>query len=73
MTMILCHQKHIKRSTLKLRRFSNRRNYIEKVHQTDVDHSPIEITATKHVKMTWKFKINVASTSNFNVDLTLMN
>ena len=30
---------------LKLRRLSIRRNYIEKVHQNDVDHSPIEITA----------------------------
>ena len=42
-------------STLKLSRFSIRRNYIEKVHQNDLDHSPIEITETKHVEMTWKF------------------
>ena len=41
--------------TLKLRRFSIRRNYIEKVHQNDLDHSPMEITATKHVEMMWKF------------------
>ena len=41
--------------TLKLHRFSIRRNYIKKVHQNDLDHSPIEITATKHVEMTWKF------------------
>ena len=36
-------------------KFCIRRNYIEKVQQNDLDHSPIEITATKHVEMTWKF------------------
>ena len=51
MTMIIFFSKR----TLKLRRFSIRRNYIEKVHQNDLDHSPIEITATRHVEMMWKF------------------
>ena len=51
MTMIIFFSK----STLKLRRFSIRRNYIDKVHQNDLDHSPIEITATRHVEMMWKF------------------
>ena len=40
---------------LKLRGLSIRRNYIETVHQNDINHSPIKITATKHVEMTWKF------------------
>ena len=43
------------KSTLKLRQFSIRRNYIEKIHQNDLDHSLIVITGTKHVEMTWKF------------------
>ena len=51
MTMIFLFSK----CTLKLRRFSIRRNYIEKVHQNDLDHLPIEITATKHIEMMWKF------------------
>ena len=40
------------KSTLKLHRFSIRRNYIEKAQQNYHDHSPIEITATKHIEMT---------------------
>ena len=44
-------QKIIKRSTLNLSQFSAHRNYIEKVHQNDVDHSSIEITSTKYVEM----------------------
>ena len=40
---------------LKLGRFSIRRSFIEKVHQNDLDHSPIEITAPKHIEMVWKF------------------
>ena len=51
MTMIFFFSK----STLKLCRFSIRRKYIEKVHQNDLDHSRIEITATRHVEMMWKF------------------
>ena len=47
-------QKHIKKSTCKLRRFSIHENYIKKVHPNDIDYSPIEITSKKHVKMSWK-------------------
>ena len=38
-----------------MRRFSIPRNYIERAHQNDLDHSPIEITATEHVEMMWQF------------------
>ena len=51
MTMIFFF---LSKSTLKLRRFSICRNYIEKVHQNDLDHFPIEVTAIKHVEMTRK-------------------
>ena len=54
MTMIFFFSK----STLKLCRFSICRNYVEKVHQNGLDHSPIEITATKDVEITWKFADN---------------
>ena len=59
-TIFFVFQKNIKRSTSELRQFPAHRNYVKKVHWSDVDYCPIAVTSNKHVKMTWKFvEINV--------------
>ena len=54
---------------MKYRQFSTTRNYIGKEHQNDVDHSLIEVTSTKHVKMMWKFA-DIDLLTNFDIDST---